>query len=349
MNDKQKKDLEVLSKIDDGIIERNTQKRIDLIKNMRRRVAYKKYVAIAAAAALLLSLMAVFIVLLKPDSPVVDEQKQIPIYEGMTVLSEYNGKPQAERDDMSVGYLSTKMPYRVSFLSDKGNGNAYGNNKKPVDEIIDNDGSIGIDVPEQEMFYARPNQDIYINVHISTPDSFEILSFTLNGKKYSSYMFEEGSDMENLILKFNVGAADGIVEYTIDAIKYIDGTDIKDVIMEGERTVKVGVATEKQPVANIENEYIGINSMGFDVDIVDELNLIGICYGKIYAVVCDDSNVVFQQELSRFEINKVRVEALETNTVYRYAIVACYDALDGAGTDTHVIYEKEFCTDAVDC
>ena len=34
-------------------------------------------------------------------------------------------------------------------------------------------------------------------------------------------MFEEGSDMESLILKYNVGSNSGIQEYTIDAIKYI--------------------------------------------------------------------------------------------------------------------------------
>ena len=34
-------------------------------------------------------------------------------------------------------------------------------------------------------------------------------------------MFEEGSDMETIVLKYNVGDTAGIVEYTIDAIKYI--------------------------------------------------------------------------------------------------------------------------------
>ena len=118
------------------------------------------------------------------------EQKQIPIYEGMTVLSDYNSESRAEGDGISVGYLSEKMPYSVSFLSDKNgnngdngnNGNHYGQHKKPVGEIVEDEDSIGIGIPEQDMYYAQPNQDIYINVHISNPDSFEILSFTLNGK-----------------------------------------------------------------------------------------------------------------------------------------------------------------------
>ena len=73
-------------------------------------------------------------------------------------------------------------------------------------------------------------------------------------------MFEQGSDMENLILKVNVGSEAGIREYTIDAIKYVDGTDIKDVDMRGERTVKVGIYSAGiQPTASVTNEIVGIN------------------------------------------------------------------------------------------
>ena len=38
--------------------------------------------------------------------------------------------------------------------------------------------------------------------------------------------------METIVLKYNVGESHGLVEYTIDAIKYIDGSNIKDVIID---------------------------------------------------------------------------------------------------------------------
>lgn len=82
-----------------------------------------------------------------------------------------------------------------------------------------------------DIYYATPNQDIYISIHIDNPDSYEILSFTLNGKKYTGYMFEEGSDMETIILKYNVGNTSGIVSYTIDAIKYVDGTPLRTFLL----------------------------------------------------------------------------------------------------------------------
>jgi hypothetical protein len=161
------------------------------------------------------------------------------------------------------------------------NGNHYGQNKKPVDEIIEEDTSIGIEIPEQPMYYAKAGQEIYITVHISNPDSFEILSFTLNGKKYSSYMFEEGSDMENLILKVTVPSdAEGVIDYTIDAIKYVDGTDIKDVDMRGERTVKVGVYTSKQPKATVSEELV-LNRRGDSRVISNTVDIPGLSAMKM--------------------------------------------------------------------
>lgn len=42
-----------------------------------------------------------------------------------------------------------------------------------------------------------------------------------------------GLDSEELILKVNTGDVSGIKDYTIDQIKYINSTEIKDVILAG--------------------------------------------------------------------------------------------------------------------
>lgn len=89
------------------------------------------------------------------------------------------------------------------------------------------------------VYYSRPNRDIDITIHFENPKQFEIMSFTLNEKKYAVNMFEKGSDLENIILKVSVGDFDGMTEYTIDAIKYIDGSEIKDVRINGDKTVKL--------------------------------------------------------------------------------------------------------------
>lgn len=354
MNKKQNMDLNVISGIDDEIIDKNTVRRITLKGRLERRNPKRGLVALVAAVVMLAMLSSVLLILFIPTTTVPDPgEKQVPIYEGMTVLSDYDEGDDGTGGEVraSAGYLSYTSGGRLTLLSSEtseingNNGNHYGHGKKPVKDIVDDE--ITIDIPDQDMYYANPHQDIYINIHILNPDSFEILSFTLNGKKYSSYMFEAGSDMENLIIKCNVGDAEGIVEYTIDAIKYVDGTEIKDVIMEGDRTVCVGVYSDDQPKSEIANEVIAVNKISLEVSLADKLKLIEACGGKAYAVVCDDDRIIAQKELFLSESNKVEFEGLATATVYRYAIVANYDSLDGTGINTYVLYEKEFTTQRV--
>ncbi len=347
MNEKQRKDLDVISRIDEEIIEKNTQKRIALF-GKRKRNKNIKWIIPSAAAAVLVAIMVPLLLMLLI--------KQVPIYEGMTVLENYNGISSAsiepERRGNGFEFLSDKKDNNGNNGNNGNgnngdNGNHNGHNKKPVDEIIEDDPSVTLEVPDQKMYYANPGQDIYINVHISNPDSFEILSFTLNGKKYSSYMFEDGSDMENLILKVNVVDAKGIIEYTIDSIKYVDGTDIKDVIMEGDRTIKVGVYSEGiQPKISTSNEFIGINDVSFAADLADKFALIERCGGKAYAFICDDESVLGSKPVELGE-NKIEFKNLKTGTTYRYGVFAYYDALDGKGMKKHILFEKEFTTKTV--
>lgn len=344
MSDKRKRDLEAVSRIDDEIIEKNTEKRIKLLSAAFRRKNPKPFVALVAVIALLAIALSSFIVMYFVGR--VDE-KQVPVYKGMTVLSSYDNGGSAEKDGMDIELLATHGPiYLGNGNGNNGNnGNGNGNGKRPIKDIVKD--SVSLSVPPQQMYYAKPNQDIYINVHISNPDNFEILSFTLNGKKYSSYMFEEGSDMENLILKCNVGDVEGIVEYTIDAIKYVDGTDIKDVIIGGDRTVKVGVEPKSQPSCLVEQAETMFESIKLNVKLTDNLDLIALSGGKAYIVLCDDNGALGMHELTEGKSESFSFDKLSTGTTYRYAVVAVYDALDGEGFSTHVIYEGEVTTQSI--
>lgn len=336
MNDKQNRDLDALSGIKDEIVDKNTVKRALLKSKRANKRPQKLSVALIAAALVITVLLSAFVAMLFAGGG----NKQVPVYEGMTVLDNYQG-----------GEMYYPSENRFALLGNENNGNNgdngnhFGHDKKPSKDVIEEDMSVTI--PEQDMYYANPGQDIYINVHISNPDNFEILSFTLNGKKYSSYMFEEGSDMENLVLKVNVGDVEGvIVEYTIDAIKYVDGTEIKDVIMEGDRTVSVGIATEKQPEVQVSNELIGINGIEFSTNLTDELSLISKSGGRVFAAILDADSAIDAKELSVGD-NTVKFEGLKTDTYYRYVIAANYDDLSGEGTGVHILFEKEFYTQKV--
>ena len=301
MSDHKKEEftLDVVSAIDDDVIEKNIKKRFELWFKRGKRNP-RRWIPIVAAAACLCILISA-LALLVPGG----NGKQVPVYRGMTVSNDAPTVEQAHAPLTYPTFSSLTAPagplpsYDISLLGDddmpgqnnpnddqdkddapgQNNPNddqdkddAPGQNNPNDDQDKDdapgqnnpNDGHGKDDAPGQnkpnedqgnydnapdivfgQTYYALKNEDIYIYIHLSNPDEFEILSFTLNGKKYSSNMFEYGSDLETLILKYNVGDVDGLQEYTIDAIKYVDGEKIKDVRMEGDKTVKVFVNDEK--------------------------------------------------------------------------------------------------------
>lgn len=83
--------------------------------------------------------------------------------------------------------------------------------------------------------------DFLIGIHFDNPQNYEILSFIINNTKFSSYMFERGSTMSCVLVKFNAGNVFGEKEFTIAAIKYIDNTQIQDVVLRGDQTAKINV------------------------------------------------------------------------------------------------------------
>ena len=243
MNKKRNLTLDTISQIDDDIIDTNLTKRSTLWSSKKKQKKKTWIPIVSIAASLLLILSSLF--LLFPDG------KQVPVYQGMTVS---NDAPQIEASNEDANSTTALMnmdqpgvprlmisPFHLLNATNPVHDN------RDKDKHPDKNGTPG-SLDASGSYYAQPNEDIYILVHISNPAGYEILSFTLNGVKYSSYMFEPGSDLETLILKYNVGDVEGIQQYTIDAIKYVDGDKIKDVRMEGERTIEVLVGSSGEDV-----------------------------------------------------------------------------------------------------
>ena len=250
MRKKEKIASDIISGIDDEIIEKNLIKRFQLWMPPTKKPKNNRWIPIVAAAACFCILLTTIFLLLPTG-------KQVPVYLGMTASSEapvVSASVERANDYETLSLHSGSMLKATPILLKNDNGNHFGNNKGD---------SSGGATPEISggPYYAMPGEDIYIYVHISNPDKFEILSFTLNGTKYSSYMFEAGSDLETLILKCNVGDVEGVMQYTIDAIKYVDGEDIKDVKMEGDRTIEVIVGRAESSLG------FEISLSGFDVNI----------------------------------------------------------------------------------
>ena len=282
--------------------------------------------------------------------------RQVPVYQGMSITSVQKSAtlPSYNTDGKNgVDYDKDNGNHNGHFKGDHTGKDEAIDEENPYPENAENEtleeeakSSLNVIGSAEDIYYATPNEDIYINIHISNPDSFEIMSFTLNGKKYSSYMFEEGSDMETIILKYNVGDASGIVEYTIDAIKYVDGTEIKDVIIDGNKTVMAGIKTENQISANVSAVDIGTNSLSFNVYVKDNDKLVEFSGGALKAVIYDGFAILAQKDLAVGD-NAISFEGLKTNTLYQYAIVGYYDDLSGDGFKMNVLYKDAFYTYSV--
>ncbi len=272
-------------------------------------------------------------------------EKQVPVYKGMTISRSFATSSTATAAEDNGNHYG-------HFKGDHDNRNDEVDQNKPFEDpnapSIEDKANSTLDVvgAAESIYYADKNQDIFITIRLSNPDSYEILSFTLNGKKYSNYMFENGSDMENLVLKVNVGDVGGIVEYTIDAIKYVDGTDIKDVRMDGDRTVKAGVRADDQTYVNVTNEQKTMTSISFDAQVVDLYSLIEKSGGYAKAVLYDGVNML-TKDINVGEKTNIVFDNLTPNTVYQYGVVALYDNLSGNGAKLNTLYKKAVYTDTI--
>lgn len=211
-----------------------------------------------------------------------------------------------------------------------------GNFKDSIDDIL------GVITTEKVEYFAQKDEKFNIIVHLYNPSRYEILSFTLNDYKYQSYEFKEGSNSEELIIEVDAGTISGLKEYTIDAIKYIDGTEIKDVKMDGEKTIKAGIKYENVPVATEYNKEINTTTFKLVVDVKDNNNLINTGNG-IYFFLFDGINIVSQKALS-LGVNSIELNNLQMGTEYSYMIVGVYDDYSGRGKRANELVGDTFAT-----
>ncbi len=252
--------------------------------------------------------------------------RNTPVYQGM------------DADNMPI-VRNTNRNIRYKDHED------YTNNKydDKFDKLVEDvETQIGIIVDDRIVCYAQPGETIIITVQIDNPKFFEILSFTLNGTLYQTYQFEDGSDSSQIKVKFTVQETSGLQEITIDAIKYVDDTTIKNVRFGAEKTIKLGVTYQNVP------QVIGVNeinnasnyAISFTVDDLDQL--ININNGlNIY--LFDQETLVSSTKLN-LGMNLIPYSNLKLGTTYAYVIMGVYDLYDGAGKKAYVLHQNTFTT-----
>ena len=258
-----------------------------------------------------------------------DKTKGTPVYEGMTIVR-YGGGAAYSAAENTVAQTDEEI--NDDFVNEDN-----GELEKPVDEVV----TIVVNGSEKVEYFVMAGEVFTVQVHLSNPDNFEIQSFTLNGKKYANYMFKEGSDMELLLLDVTAPSTPGRFELTIDAIKYIDGSDIKDVRMDGEKTIKAGVMYTSMPIAVVRDVAVTQNVASMNVTVLDADGLVAVNGVKMYLTQGD--NIVAEKVLSP-GVNDVTFENLVMDTTYGYGVVSTFDRFDGNGKVAHWLTEGSFST-----
>ena len=345
MYEKDEIKLEAISGIDEEIIDKTTALRWQWITNMKKEIKKSRlWIRIA-------SLAACFCLILGGSFGLWHLLgKKVPIYTGMSVQNQApsasisHSAMQDTASTLAASPVNVPLQYSAPMTYAKKTQSLripfFHAAKEDTFELESNLEDLlasSVESAKSE-YFAHKNEDVYFVIHVDNPYNFEILSFTLNGIKYSNYMFEQGSDMETLILKYNVGDVEGVQEYTIDAIKYVDGERIKDVRMKGERTVRVHIIPENL----ISEERIGFDRLSFVVNFDDSKGANEESESRLYAILYDGDTVVEQKAIQSGE--SVSFEGLLHVKSYQYAVVAVYDIPKTEDEQAYVLVKKDFQT-----
>jgi len=252
--------------------------------------------------------------------------RTIPVYQGMTVSS------------------TSTVNQRISYANEIDQDNPFNETEEnQIEAKLDT--ILGADVIDEDFaYFAQASELVRVTINILNPDSFVILSFNLNGRRYQSYEFREGSDSTRLLMDVQLAADVGVQELTLDEIKYVDGSDIKDAILAGETTVKVGVLYPNLPEITVSEKTIGTTSLGLDINVTDVNGLIEGAPKPLYAFLYDGQEII-QEELA-IGANAIDFTKLHSKTIYQYAIATIFDLLDGNGNVVRIFAKEALRTNA---
>ena len=255
--------------------------------------------------------------------------KQQPVYEGMTISRSNLALTDENSNSSNIKLLSSKT--KGEIIDDE----------QPLDEDVEDLVTIEVLTDDEVKYYVNPGETFIVQVHISNPNEYEIQSFTLNGTKYANYMFKDGSTLELLLLEVTAPATSGYIEYTIDAIKYIDGTEIKDVKMDGDQSIKAGIQYQNEPSLTDISLTTNTTSVQLTFTLNDTDEITDGNEVKIY--LSDGEKVISEQNL-QIGSNTITFDNLLMGKTYEYGIVAVYDLVDGRDLQAHWLTTSTFNT-----
>ncbi len=205
-----------------------------------------------------IALIMLFIISACNGTETVTEEKIVPIYQGINVVT-----------NSSTTETSKNMKHDVPDIN--------------VDSGLS--------------YFVKPNEKFNLVIHLTNPSQFEILSITINEIKYQTFEFVDGSNSENIILSVTAPSEPGVFNYYVDNIKYIDKQAIKDVDMSnGNKSVDVGITYQDLPTVSIYDMSVTYTTFNAMLQIVDNDNILANSNLRFYVFDQDDL-IVFSQVL----------------------------------------------------
>lgn len=245
-----------------------------------------------------------------------------PVYLGMTIHKDQNVSSQAT----------------TFSVEEQRNVVRPASSKQDLDDLVD----YPVKTDGEVKYFLEPGEWFYLNIYLSNPYNFEIQSFYLNGLKYTNYMFEDGSDLEKIVLRLQAPDIEGYTTYHIGSMKYLDNHVFKDVEMNSDTTVQVGIPYKTLPTCDSKLE-IYTDGVRAHLDVEDP-NSLSKDY-PIYFYLSDGEKILHREELSVGE-NDVQVSSLDVNNTYQYGVITAYDEADGQYDHAEWLVKETFKTGA---
>ena len=194
----------------------------------------------------------------------------------------------------------------------------------------------GVVVNEEQIdHYVKPNSQFYLHVKLDNPNSYEILSITINDTKYQSFNFEKFSNFNEIIIQFT-SKNPGIEYYQIMQIKYVENETIKDVNVDlATAIIKVGVSQVDIPSIHVEVTK-QLYTILLNFKIIDNL-----IYNAVYRfILLKDEQIIDMKDLANIDTS-CAFGNLEEGKTYNLMVICYADLLDGNGVSAVTIYNEE--------
>ncbi len=241
--------------------------------------------------------------------------KVVPIYQGMSFHQEG----------------SSKLKDNLASLDEDA-----------IEDSITND--FGVIVGDDIEYFAKKGEKGTITLNFYNPSQYEILSFILNGKRYQSFQFKEDSTSERINITVDIPNVSGLIEYQIEEVRYIDGQEIKNCIMDGAKIIKVGVLYDNLPSATVEVRPQE-ESVDIKLNVVDTSKIVENVNGMFRLYLFDGLNIRKKHDI-KLGNNEIHFDWLEINHEYTYVLAASLDLFDGKGARTMIIEKGVFRTNS---